>query len=73
MTDLAQRLRDKANDLYNWDGEAMKTWDKIRGVVETSKGSDMPRLMFEGFIEDIAELLQEAADTMDGGAAPKRT
>ena len=66
MSDLAQRLLDKANDLYHWDGEAMKLWDKIRHEVETAKGSDLPRLMFEGFLEDIAGLLQEAAETLNG-------
>ncbi|MDB5656118.1 MAG: hypothetical protein JWQ94_3731 [Tardiphaga sp.] len=71
MTELAQRLRDKANDLYKWDGEAMQLWDKIRHEVETSKGSDMPRLMFEGFLEDVADLLQAGADAID--AAPQRS
>lgn len=64
MSDLQQRLLDKANDLYNTDGEAMKLWDRIRHEVETKKGSDLPRLMFEGFLEDIAELLQAAAEAL---------
>lgn len=70
MTDIAQELRAKANDLYNWDGEAMKLWDKIRREVETSRGSDLPRLMFEDFLEELAELLQRGADALDGGAYP---
>lgn len=65
MDDLAQRLRDKANDLYKTDGEAMKLWDEIRRKVETSKGSDLPRLMFESFLEDVAGLLQAGADALD--------
>jgi hypothetical protein len=71
MTDLAQRLREKANDLYKWDGETMKLWDRIRHEVETSKGSDLPRLMFEQLMEDLAELLQAGADALDGNAHPK--
>lgn len=65
MTDLAQRLRTKANDLYSWDGETMKRWDQIRHQVETLKGSDLPRLNFEGMIEELAELLMEAAEALD--------
>jgi hypothetical protein len=65
MTDTAQRLREKANDLCKTDGEAMQLWDKIRHTVETRKGSDLPRLMFEGFLEDIADLLQEGAEALD--------
>lgn len=71
MDDLAQRLRNKANDLYKWDGDAMKLWDEMRHKCETLKGSDLPRLMFEGFIEDIAELLQAGADALDNGNAPR--
>lgn len=63
--DLQQRLLNKAGDLLKWNGEAMTLWDKIRNEVETSKGSDMPRLMFESFLEDIAGLLQEAADALE--------
>lgn len=66
MADLAQRLRDKANDLYDTNGETMKLWDKIRHEVETKPGSDLPRMMFEGLIEDLAELLQLGADALDG-------
>lgn len=65
MDDIAQKLRDKANDLYNTDGEAMRLWDRMRRAVETQKGSDMPRMMFEGFLEDIAELLQAGAEALD--------
>ena len=64
MSDLQQRLLDKANDLYKWDGEAMKLWDRIRRSVETKRGSDEPRLMFEQFLEEIAELLQAAAEAL---------
>lgn len=62
---IAQRMRDRANDLYKTNGQAMKLWDEIRHNVETRKGSDLPRLMFEGFIEDIAELLQAGAEALD--------
>lgn len=64
MSDLEQRLRDKANDLYHWEGKAMKRWDEIRHEVETKRGSDLPRMMFEDFIEEIADLLVEAADAL---------
>jgi hypothetical protein len=63
--DIAQKLRNKANDLYSNEGEAIKYWDQIRGKVETLKGSDLPRLMFESFIEDIADLLVEGAEALD--------
>lgn len=66
MEDIAQRLRNKANDLYDTNGEAMKLWDKIRREVETKRGSDLPRMMFEGLLEDVAELLQAGADALDG-------
>ncbi len=65
MTDLAQRMRLKAADLYSTDGETMKLWDRIRREVETKKGSDLPRLMFEQLMEDLAELLQAGADALD--------
>ena len=64
MSDLAARLSKKASDLYDTNGDAMKLWDKIRHEVETKKGSDLPRLMFESFLEDIAELLQEASEAV---------
>lgn len=63
--DLAQRMRLKAADLYDWHGETMKLWDQIRHAVETQKGSDLPRLMFEQLMEDLAELLQAGADALD--------
>lgn len=65
MSDLAQRLRDKANDIYSSSGETMKRWDAIRHQVETSKGSDLPRMNFEGLIEELADLLVEAAEAME--------
>lgn len=65
MADLAQRLRDKANDLYSTEGETMKRWDLIREQVETLKGSDLPRLNFEGLIEEFADLFVEAAEALD--------
>jgi uncharacterized protein DUF551 len=68
--DLEQRLLNKANDLLKWNGGAMQLWDKIRHEVETKKGSDLPRLMFEQFLEDIAELLQAAAEATPRPDAP---
>ena len=65
MTDLAQRLRDKANDLYSWHGDTMKLWDEIRSLCAKRDGSDLPRLMFEQIIEDHADLMVEAADALD--------
>ena len=65
MKDITQRLRDKAADLYDTDGEAMKLWDRIRHQMETMKGSEIPRMNFEGFIEEIADLLVEAADEIE--------
>src|SRR5690348_1243909 len=70
MTDLAQRLRDKANDLYNTRGETMKRWDEIRQQCAKNDGSDLPRLMFEQIIDDHADLMIEAADAvLAGGTA----
>jgi hypothetical protein len=65
MTDLEQRLRDKANDFYKWDGETMKQWDRIRHAIETKKGSDVPRMMFEEIIEEAADLFIEAAEALN--------
>lgn len=65
MSDIAQRLRDKANDLYSTTGETMKRWDLIRHQVETLSGSDLPRMNFEGLIEDLADLMVEAAEALD--------
>lgn len=65
MSDIAQRLRAKANDLYSQDGDALKHWDRIRHQVETLKGSDLPRLNFESLIEELADLMVEAAETID--------
>lgn len=63
--ELAARLRAKANDLYSSEGETMKRWDQIRRQVETLKGSDLPRLNFEGLLEDFADLFLEAAEALD--------
>jgi len=65
MSDLAQRLRDKAADLYSADGETMKRWDEIRHQVESLKGSDLPRLNFESLIEEFADLFIEAAEAIE--------
>ena len=64
-SELAQRLRSKANDLLDTKGETMKRWDEIRGQVERLKGSDLPRMNFEGMIEDHADLMIEAAEALD--------
>lgn len=63
--DLAQRLREKANDLYSFHGETMKRWDEIRLQCAKRDGGDLPRLMFEQIIEDHADLMIEAADALD--------
>jgi len=62
MSDLEQRLREKANDLYKTDGDAMKMWDQIRHILKPRYGGTLPREMFESFIEGIADLLIEAAE-----------
>lgn len=62
---LSQKLRNKANDLYRVDGETMKKWDEIRKMVETMKGSDMPRMMFEDIIEELADLMIDAANAIE--------
>jgi hypothetical protein len=63
--DILERLRKQAADIIDWHGQTMKEWDKIRGVVETHKGSDLPRLMFEGLVESLAELMTEGADEIE--------
>lgn len=63
---LVSRLRSTAADMVDFHGKTMKDWDEIRGKVETLKGSDLPRLMFEALIESFAELMTEAADALDG-------
>ena len=65
VSDLPQRLRDKANDLYSAEGETMKRWGEIRHQVETRRGSDLPRMNFESLIEELADLLVEAAEALD--------
>lgn len=69
MSDLAQRLRDTANDLLNPRGKTMDRWDEIRYQVETHKGSDLPRMNFEGMLEDFAGLMMEAAEAIEPTAA----
>lgn len=64
MTDLSQRLRDTANDLLDPKGSTMSRWDEIRHQVETLKGSDLPRMNFEGLLEEFAELMIEAAEAI---------
>jgi hypothetical protein len=63
--ELAARLRAMAGDLYSSEGETMKRWDQIRRQVETLKGSDLPRLNFEGLLEEFADLFSEAAEALD--------
>lgn len=43
----------------------MKRWDDIRHKCETLRGSDLPRLMFESLIENLAELMVEGASEID--------
>jgi len=64
VSDLEQRLRNKANDLYKIDGDAMKMWDEIRHILKPRYGGTLPRDMFESFIEDVADLLIEAAEAL---------
>lgn len=65
MSELAARIRTAAADATDWHGETMKQWDKIRRTVETHKGSDLPRLMFEALVESLAELMTEGADEIE--------
>lgn len=69
MTDLAQRLRCKADDLYRTNGEAMKMWDQIRAGIEANRG-DEPRRTFEFFLEELADLLLAGADALDAAPSP---
>jgi hypothetical protein len=64
-TDILERLRKQANDVADWHGQTMKEWDKIRATVEAYKGSDLPRLMFEGLVESLAELMHEGANEIE--------
>jgi hypothetical protein len=64
-TDTIGRLRKQAADVIDWHGQTMKEWDKIRATVEAHKGSDLPRLMFEGLVESLAELMSEGADEIE--------
>jgi hypothetical protein len=54
----------KAADLVDFNGETMKHWDMIRQQCLDYKGSDLPRLNFEGMMEDHCELMVEAADAI---------
>lgn len=60
--DIVERLRAEAAEVVDWNGETMKTWDKIRSLCAERDGSDLPRLMFEGIAERLAENMTEAAD-----------
>jgi Zn-finger domain-containing protein len=70
MIDLEQRLRNEANDLYDRNGEAMKMWDDIRRMLKPRYGGTVPREMFEQFIEEIADLLIEAAEALSEARTP---
>lgn len=61
MSDIAERLRAQAADIRDWNGKTMTSWDRIRGMVETLKGSDLPRMNFEGLVGDFEELMDEGA------------
>lgn len=61
---LETRLRMKAADIIDFNGATMKHWDQIRAQCVAYKGSDLPRLNFEGLIEDHADLMVEAADAI---------
>ena len=65
MTDIVERLRSQSADATDWNGKVMKDWDNIRRIVETHKGSDLPRLMFESLIESFAELMDAASDEIE--------
>lgn len=61
MPDIAKKLRAEAAEATNWHGETMKQWDKIRALCAERDGSDLPRLMFEGLIDSLAELMVDGA------------
>lgn len=66
--ELAQRLRSQANDMLDPKGKTMDHWDEIRAKLlskHSSARSDLPRLMFESLLEDWAELMVEAAESLD--------
>lgn len=65
MSELSDRMRREAFDAVDFNGETMKQWDKIRKAAEDLPGSDLPRLMFESLIENLAELLKDGADQID--------
>lgn len=65
MSDIAARLRKEAAEATDWHGETMKQWDKIRSLCAERDGSDLPRLMFEGLIESLAELMVEGAKEIE--------
>jgi len=65
MSDLVERLRAKVSDANNFDGNLLKEWDAIRATCLNHRGSDLPRLMFEGQIENFTELMTEGADEIE--------
>jgi hypothetical protein len=62
---IADRLRKEAAEATDWHGETMKQWDKIRSLCAERDGSDLPRLMFEGLIESLADAMLGAASEID--------
>lgn len=64
-TDIAERLRAMSADAKDWNGTVLKAWDRIRQTVESHKGGDLPRLMFESLIEDFTDLCDAASDVIE--------
>jgi len=64
MAELETELRLLAADLVNPKGKAMDRWDQIRHQVETHEGSDLPRMNFEGLMDDLADKFIEAANAL---------
>lgn len=62
---VSENLHALAADLVNPRGRAMDRWDEIRRQVETHKGSDLPRLNYEGVLEDFSEQFTQAADEIE--------
>lgn len=61
---FCKELQALAADMVDTDGETMKHWDQIRGQVERLKGSDLPRLNFEGLMETLSDKIREAAELL---------
>jgi hypothetical protein len=66
-------LRILAEDMQAWHGHALTEWDKIRHLVETHKGSDLPRLAFESLMETYAEAIIAVADAIAASGSPATT